>query len=318
MKKHGLRWLSLCMAAFMVISMAACGGGEETDTSSGESGQPAASAAGNDEMLGGAESESAEESVFAADPSATVPPGESATEQEGKPEPSRGAPTKTPQAEKLPATKTEILALYTTVMNKAKSGKPGFRKVEYQELTKKDFDSGAVNWILDQAGNYMTSPEKANANPSVNQKGGDMTWFPVYNGSAGCMIAQSDADKAIQSASCTKLDNGNYKLVIKLRPETNPEPLVSYHGKMFSPLSKKDIDAELGKLTLLLRVDHYAVKYRDCTATLICNPKTNQIVSLEQIMYCDITAKGRIKVLFMDIEGGATLRNTLNITNFLY
>ena len=73
MKKHGLRWLSLCMAAFMVISMAACGGGEETDTSSGESGQPAASAAGNDEMLGGAESESAEESVFAADPSATVP-----------------------------------------------------------------------------------------------------------------------------------------------------------------------------------------------------------------------------------------------------
>lgn len=35
-------------------------------------------------------------------------------------------------------------------------------------------------------------------------------------------------------------------------------------------------------------------------------------------MYCDITAKGRIKVLFMDIEGGATLRNTLKITNFQY
>lgn len=85
----------------------------------------------------------------------------------------------------------------------------------------------------------MTSPEKANANPAINQKGGDMTWFPVYNGSAGCLIAQGDADKAIQSASCTKLDNGNYKLVIKLRPETNPEPLASYHGKMFSPLSKK-------------------------------------------------------------------------------
>ena len=164
----------------------------------------------------------------------------------------------------------------------------------------------------------MTSPEKANANPAINQKGGDMTWFPVYNGSAGCLIAQGDADKAIQSASCTKLDNGNYKLVIKLRPETNPEPLASYHGKMFSPLSKKDIDNELDKLSILIRVDHYAVKYRDCTATLICNPKTNQIVSLEQIMYCDITAKGRIKVLFMDIDGGATLRNTLKITNFRY
>lgn len=103
-------------------------------------------------------------------------------------------------------------------MNKAKAGKPGFKKVEYQEITKKEFDSNAVNWVLDQAGNYMTSPEKANANPAINQKGGDMTWFPVYNGSAGCLIAQGDADKAIQSASCTKLDNGNYKLVIKLRP----------------------------------------------------------------------------------------------------
>lgn len=319
MKKHGFRWLSFCMAIFMVLSMAACGGGGETDTSSGESGQPVASAAGQGETLGEVESGSAEESASVSDPStATVPSEEGSAKQEERPGASQAEPTGAPQAERLPSTKAEILALYTTVMNKAKAGKPGFKKVEYQEISKKEFDSNAVNWVLDQAGNYMTSPEKANANPAINQKGGDMTWFPVYNGSAGCLIAQGDADKAIQSASCTKLDNGNYKLVIKLRPETNPEPLASYHGKMFSPLSKKDIDNELDKLSILIRVDHYAVKYRDCTATLICNPKTNQIVSLEQIMYCDITAKGRIKVLFMDIDGGATLRNTLKITNFRY
>lgn len=316
MKKHVIRWFSCCMALVMVFALAACGGGEEPDDSTGESGQPAASAEGNDETLGGAESAGPGESG-SADPSAASASGESAAAPE-QPGVSQESTTGTVQAEKLPATKAEILALYTTVMNKAKAGKPGFKKVEYQEITKKDFDSGAVNWILEQAGKYMTTPEKANANPGVNQKGGDMTWFPVYNGNAGCMIAQKDADKAIQKASCTRLSNGNYCLVITLRPETNPEPLASYHGKMFSPLSKKDIDGELSKLSILLRVDHYAVDYRDCTATLVVNPKTNQIVSLEQIMYCDITAKGRIKILLMDIEGGATLRNTLKITDFKY
>lgn len=304
------------MALVMVFALAACSGKEEPDALSGESGQPAASAAGSDETLGGAESAAPEESASAGLSAAVS--GEASTAPGDRP----GGPVATPsgaaQPEKMPATKAEILALYTAAMNQAKSGKPGFKKVEYQELTKKEFDSGAVNWILEQAGKYMTSPEKANANPGVNQKGGDMTWFPVYNGSAGCMIAQKDADRAIQKASCTKLSNGNYRLTITLKPETNPEPLASYHGKMFSPLSKKDIDGELSKLSVLLRVDQYAVKYRDCTATLVLNPKTKQIVSLEQIMYCDITAKGRIKILFMDIEGGATLRNTLKITDFKY
>lgn len=313
MKKRMLRWIAFCLAVVLAMTLAACGGQVEPDASSGESGRPAASVEGNSETLGEAESAPTKERAS----SSAMPAGESsaaAQEQPGVTQQEK--PTEAAQDEKIPATKAEILAMYTAVMNKAKSGKPGFKKVEYQEITQKNFDSGAVNWILDQAGKYMTTPEKANANPAINQKGGDMTWYPVYNGSAGCMIAQKDADQAVQKASCTRLADGNYRLVITLKPEVNPEPLASYHGKMFSPLSKKDIDNELSKLTLLLRVDNYAVKYRDCTATLVCNPKTNQIVSLEQIMYCDITAKGRIKILLMDIEGGATLRNTLKITDF--
>lgn len=314
MKKHGFRWISICMAAFMVLSMAACGGGGETDTSSGESGQSAAAVADNSETLDGAESESAGASASAADPSATVLPGESTTEQGGIPEPSRGEPTKTPQAEKLPATKAEILALYTTVMNKAKAGKPAYKKVEYQEITEKNFDGRAVNIILGLASGFMTTPEKANKNPENHPKGGDTTWFPVYNGTAGCMIAQKDADKAIKKASCQKLSNGNYEIVITLNSETNPEPLVTYHGKMFSPLSRKDIDAELAKISIA-KVESYSILYHDCTATLVLNPKNNQIVSLQQIMYCKITAKGTV---VFKIDGNATLRNTLKITNFQY
>ena len=60
------------MAIFMVLSMAACGGGGETDTSSGESGQPVASAAGQGETLGEVESGSAEESASVSDPSTAL------------------------------------------------------------------------------------------------------------------------------------------------------------------------------------------------------------------------------------------------------
>ena len=73
------------------------------------------------------------------DPStATVPSEEGSAKQEERPGASQAEPTGAPQAERLPSTKAEILALYTTVMNKAKAGKPGFKKVEYQEITKKN------------------------------------------------------------------------------------------------------------------------------------------------------------------------------------
>mgnify|MGYP000482468389 CR=1 FL=1 len=215
MKKHGFRWLSFCMAIFMVLSMAACGGGGETDTSSGESGQPVASAAGQGENTGrGGKRVGRGERLCVRSIHSYCAFG-GGLRKAGRA--TRALRRNRPGRRRLKGCrppKAEILALYTTVMNKAKAGKPGFKKVEYQEITKKEFDSNAVNWVLDQAGNYMTSPEKANANPAINQKGGDMTWFPVYNGSAGCLIAQGDADKAIQSASCTKLDNGNYNSII--------------------------------------------------------------------------------------------------------
>lgn len=313
MKKHGFRWISLCMAVLMMLPLAACGDDGETDISSGESGQPAASVAGNDETLSEAESVSEEERASAADPSATVPEGETAAKPDGQAVSSNEEATKPVQSEKVPSTKAEILARYTSVMNKAKSGKPAYKKVEYQEITERNFN-GAVDTILKLASGFMTSPEKANKNPENHPKGGDTTWFPVYNGSAGCMIAQQDADKAIKKASCKKLSNGNYQIDITLNSETDPEPLASFHGKMFSPLSRKDIDAELAKISIA-KIEYYSVFYHDCTATLIFNPNSNHIVSLQQIMYCKITAKGSVMIA---VDGNATLRNTLKITNFQY
>lgn len=294
MKKFGFRCASLGLATVLLSSLAACGGTDD----------PAAESESHEAVPAVAES------VTAMGTDTAVP----ATEQE------TGAPTTEAETQPvIPSTKAEILALYTKAMNKAKSGKPAYHKVEYQEITEKNFDGKAVNTVLSLASKFMTTPEKAMKNPEIHEKGTDVTYFPVYEGSAGCLIAPENAEKAIESASCKKLGDGNYEIVITLNEETDPEPLESYHGQMFSPLSRKVIDGELEKLSVV-KTEYYSILYHDCTATLVVNPETLEIVSLKQRMYCLITAKGEIDmgIIHFDIDGNATLQNTLQITDFQY
>ena len=304
MKKSAMRCLALGLSAAALFSLAACGGEENAATgdSSDPSGIPAA------------ESMVTESAAAAESDTAPSQAPESGTPQDpGQPVQARGS-----DQPAIPSTKAEILSLYTEVMNKAKSEKPAYQKIEYQEITERNFDSGAVNTVLKLAGLFMTTEEKATKNPEQHAKGADMTYFPVYEGSAGCLINPADADKAIEKASCRALSDGNYEIVITLKQETNPEPLISYHGQMFSPISKKVIDQEIEKLGVV-NAEYYSVTYHDCTATLVFNPNNHQIVSLGQKMYCLIEAKGTIDmVLHFDIDGNATLENTLQITNFQY
>lgn len=219
----------------------------------------------------------------------------------------------------VPTTKTEILALYTSAMNKAKSEKPAYKKMEYQEITEKNFDQAAVNIALSLASKFMTTKEKAENNPEMHAKGAEATYFPLYEGSAGCSIAPANADKAIKTATCRQLSDGNYEIVITLNPETDPEPFVSYHGQMFSPISKKVIDTEIENLRVV-KPEYYSIYYHDCTATLVLNPQSLEIVSLRQMTYVQITAKGAIEVkpIRFEIDGTAALQNTLEITDFQY
>lgn len=316
MKQMVFRWMAVFMAAVLLASLTACGREGEIEPSSGTSGQPAVSAGGGQQVDAEDGFPVQEENSAAVGSSSPAPDTQVDVQLEPSHPSGRAAQ---PAPENLPSTKAEILALYTRALNRAKSEKPAYKKIEYQEITEKNFDGRAINTALSLASRFMTTPEKANENPELHPKGEDTTWFPVYNGSAGCMIPAKSAHQAIQQASCKKLSNGNYQISITLNPETDPEPLVSYHGQMFSPASKKDIDAELEKISIV-QAEHYSILYHDCTATLVMNPQNDQIVSLEQIMHCLITAKGAIQVGFIHIpiDGSASLRNTLRITDFQY
>ena len=224
----------------------------------------------------------------------------------------------------------EVLKAYTVVMDKAKSEKPGFTKLEYQTLPSGPNERvvseganlvGTLLNLVDSLG-IMTTEDKAQ--PEVHAKGDDTKWFPVYQGQKGCYLTDANA---IQDYSYEELSNGNVKITIVLKAEQNPEPISngmsvppSNTGCMFSPLAKKDIDNTIngGAVQAVVKNVNYSLNYHDCKAILEYNPKNNQIVKLEQYMNVAISGGGKIFGLKQITIDKQELYNTLIITDFKY
>ena len=219
------------------------------------------------------------------------------------------------------STNEEILAKYTEVMNQAKKDKPAFKKVEFQSLPSEFRNLGTLgNVILPIAEGFMTTEEKAKADPQVKEAGSDKhSWPPTGHDTPGTLL--TDPSK-IKSASAVK-EGENIKITITLLPEDNPEPISSatatsspsFTGGMFSPMSKADIDKTLADVKAVT-VNSFSLTYTDCTATLVYNPADNHVITLDQIMNVDITAN--VKALIATIDGSARLVDTVNIWDVQY
>ncbi len=228
-------------------------------------------------------------------------------------------------------TAAEVLKIYTDVMNKAKTDKPAYTKVEYQQLPSDansrviSEGSGLVGTLLDLVDTLgiMTSKETAEANPEVKEAGSDMKWFPVCKENKGCYL--TDASKI---KSYDYKENGDIATItIVLQDEQNPEPMNEYDetyisdtGAMFSPLSKKDIDETLngGTVQAVIKNVQYNLTYHDCTAILEYNTKTNEIVSITQYMNVAIQGSGKILGLKQITIDKQELVNTMICNNFTY
>lgn len=295
MKKTILAVLALLLTASMVFAFAACGG-KDTDVTTTVA----------DTTVEGDTTEEA-----------TTVEGDT-TEEATTVE---GDTTQTATEVGNPQTKAEILAMYTTVMNKAKQSKPGFTQKEWQALPKEhhNMGSGAINRLLPIAESFMTEGD-----PAVKAKGGDMNSFPLKDSSKGCLLTNANA---IKSAKYEELANGNHRITIVLNNEVNPEPYkkgqakaTSNIGNMFFVLGKSDIDNELqnnNMVKLVIKEANYSLTYRDCKATLEFNPQTQQIVSLKHYVNAFIDMKGRIIVLGNQ-EGTAVLEMFYEAYGFKY
>lgn len=236
-------------------------------------------------------------------------------------EPSKDAAAST----NLPSGNEAILKKYSDILNDANEKKVGYNKVEFQAIPPEKANLGGVlDKIMPVAQTFFVDEATAKQNPETFQKGGDMDWFPLYHTTKGCVL--TDASK-IEKATCEKLADGNVKITIELQDEMNPEPIDngattcnSYTGSMFTPIKRADIDDVLqnnGAVKMLIKNLDYDLKYHDCTAELIYNPETNQIVSLTQYMHILIIVNSG-KVAFSDVTGDAILDNSMFLTDFVY
>ncbi|MBO5064596.1 MAG: hypothetical protein J6D06_00580 [Clostridia bacterium] len=211
-------------------------------------------------------------------------------------------------------TKADIVNIYATLMNKAKADKPGFTKVEYQELP-----GDPANRVVSQGEEHVTAEyieklfgfiedlgvfvpkEKAEAEPYIHEKGDDdMSKFPVFSREKGSYLTDP---KAIDKYTYTKLSNGNIKMTFVLVPENNPEPIgentnvaPSYTGAVFSPMSKEQIDGTVYHpiVTIFAKDIQYSLRYHDCSVVVEFNPNTMQIVNLEQVARVSIKGQGDV------------------------
>ncbi len=225
----------------------------------------------------------------------------------------------------VPTTKAEILTAYTAVMDKAKTEKPAYKKLEFQALPKdmQHMEGAIIGAILPVGESFMDKEEDAKVED--NAKGSGMGWFPVPKSPKGCLLTNANA---IKTAKCEELANGNYIITIVLNDEMNPEPFkegeakaTSNTGNMFNPLARSEIDDTIlndSTVNKIVKNVSFDLKYYNCTAILEYNPKTSQIVKLEQYMSVLIDIHSGKVLLVLNAIGTAVLNNSMKCWDFSY
>ena len=308
------RILTLLTAAALLLSLAACGSKTPETVTEAQSQTTALDAETIEISASQVETESSE----------AIETEESSEAEEssgGTEETSEAPETTAADEDALPQTTMEILQTYTDVMTYAKTVKAGFKRVRYQSLPKekRNFSN---NTVINIAATFMTSKEKAEKNPEVYPKGNDGSAFPIYGNKKGCLLTDTSG---IQSAECQKLPNGNVRIKIVLKPEMNPEPTPfgaekapSYHGAMFGPASKKEIDEAMNSkiVTAITKSAEYNLKYFDSYSDLEYDPVTKHIKSLHQ--HCDVLVTADAELVFGPFNGSCVLVNENYFSDLVY
>ncbi len=203
-----------------------------------------------------------------------------------------------------------ILKEYTSVMNQLKEGSAGFTKLRYQNLPTEHQNLGSLGkLVLPIIERYVTS--KQAAQPSVFTAG-NADKLPVVNSQSGCLL--TDATK-IKNAYCEVLENGDYKLVLTLVQETNPEILpagATESGSAVSAVFDPYDAAEQINAISSLALSNIDFNYTDCTAELIYSKSSKKVVSLTQTMNIDVSANAHIATI------NARIVDITEFTDFVY
>ena len=218
--------------------------------------------------------------------------------------------TRVIESDKSLVTPSQILSEYTEVMNSLKDTAPAFNMVRYQNLPSDKQNLGSVaEFVLPIIEKYVTSKSVAKAE---YVKSGNANKLPVKDSSYGCLL--TDVAK-IKYAYCEILPDEMYKIVITFNDELNPAHLSSgaessdgIINAVFDPYDAAEQITAISSMVL----NDINFNYTDCTVTLVYNPDTKEVQSVNMLMNIDITAK----TFIMDIN--ARIVDITEYTDFEY
>ncbi len=199
-------------------------------------------------------------------------------------------------------TADKILEEYTAVMNKLKTDAPAFSYIRYQNLPTDYQNVGAAaKFVLPIIEKYVTS-KTASAETQYNT--GNAEKLPLPGSSYGCLLTDSTA---IKNAYCEVMDDSTYKIIMTLSDELNP-PALSAGATSSQSIINAVFDTydALNQITAIseLAFNKIDFNYTDCTVTLVYNPDTEQVQSINMLMNIDIIANtflGELKARIVDI-----------------
>ncbi len=205
----------------------------------------------------------------------------------------------------------EVIDIYADIMNKTKALKPGFTKIEYQDLpgdpenrvVTEGADSIETVFGFIESLGLIVDKDTAYKEPFIHEKGEEMvTSFPVFGREKGSYLTDP---KGVKSYTYEKLKNGNIKLTFTLVEENNPEPIgensnvaPSYTGAVFAPMSKKTIDDTINHpiVKAFSKDIKYNLVYHDCKVEMVFNPQTEHIVSLNHFANVILSGTGDVVI----------------------
>ena len=196
----------------------------------------------------------------------------------------------------------KILDEYTVLMNKLKADSPSFSFIRYQNLPTDYQNVGAAaKFVLPIIEKYVTSKS---ASKVTQFEAGNSEKLPLPDSAYGCLLTDSTA---IKNSYCEVLDDETYKIVITLCDELNP-PVLSSGATSSQSIINAVFDTydALNQITAIseLAFNKIDFNYTDCTVTLIYNPDSEQVQSINMLMNIDIVANtllGELKARIVDI-----------------
>lgn len=185
-----------------------------------------------------------------------------------------------PAGVKVSASKGDILAQYTAVMNNAKIKGKGYAGAVYTD----------VDWRIDVPGTSIDF--KPGTNTFVPGTQSTMVNFPIML-SAGCML--TDASR-IKYALKETLPGGLTRLTIELYDEPEGE---KYIHEMFNVPNGGVFELPVAEQ---FDIENFACKYFGCKAVLVCDAQGNA-VTLEHNIGYGITGTVKIAGVSCNITG---------------